>query len=264
MNAGPALDQHEETAEMDDHTKQLLLLGREHYEKREFDKAEYLLRQVLDKTDRFADVFDMLGVIAHSKGDFAKAEEYFEKAIELNPNYTEAQLNLMVTYNDLGKYEAAREIYSNIRSRDAGDHRGDAFAKGKIANMHAEISQAYQDAGMTLQAIEELEKAVGLCPGFADLRTRLGVLLRDTGSTAQAREQFEAAKEANPKYLQARLALGVLLLSAGDRDEAKDEFNAVLEQDPDNKSAQMYLRIAAARETLKTIPPSDADDAKEP
>ncbi len=241
---------------MDDHTKQLLLLGREHYEKREFDKAEYLLLQVVDKTDRFADVFNMLGVIAHSKGDFARAEEHFEKAIQLNPNYTEAQLNLMVTYNDLGKYDAAREIYSNIRSRDAGDRKADPFAKGKIANMHAEISQAYQDAGMTIQAIDELEKAVGLCPGFADLRTKLGILLRDSGDALRAREQFEAAKEANPKYLQARLALGVLLLGAGDRDEATNEFNAVLEVDPENKSAQMYLRIAAARDKLKTIPPS--------
>ncbi len=244
---------------MDDHTKQLLLLGREHYEKREFEKAEYLLKQVVDKTDRYADVFDMLGVIAHSKGDFAKAEEHFEKAIQLNPNYTEAQLNLMVTYNDLGKYDAAREIYSSIRSRDSGDRRADPFAKGKIANMHAEISQAYQDAGMTIQAIEELEKAVGLCPTFADLRTRLGVLLRDTGDAARAREQFEAAKEANPKYVQARLALGVLLLSAGDKDEAVQEFNAVVAQDPDNKSAQMYLRIAAARDALKTIPPVDPE-----
>ena len=58
---------------MDDHVKQLLLLGREHYQKREFDKAEYLLRQVVTETDRLADVFDMLGVIAHSRGDFVLA-----------------------------------------------------------------------------------------------------------------------------------------------------------------------------------------------
>ena len=45
---------------MDDHVKQLLLLGREHYEKREFDKAEYLLKQVVAETDRFADVFERL------------------------------------------------------------------------------------------------------------------------------------------------------------------------------------------------------------
>ena len=176
---------------MDDHTKQLLLLGREHYEKREYDKAEYLLRQAVEKADHFADVHNMLGVIAHSKGRFAEAERSFERAINLNPNYTEAQLNLMVTYNDLGKYDAARQVYGGIRASDRGERQIDPYAKGKIANMHAETSQAYQDAGMTTEATHELERAVNLCPEFADLRTRLGVLYRDAGNADAARAQFE-------------------------------------------------------------------------
>ncbi len=60
----------------------------------------------------------------------------------------------MVTYNDLGKYDAARQIYSQIRHRGAGGlAKADPFAKGKIANMHAEISQAYLDAGMIPEAV---------------------------------------------------------------------------------------------------------------
>ncbi len=231
---------------MDEHLKQLLLLGREHYQKREFDKAEYLLRQVVAATDRYADVFDMLGVIAHSRGDFAQAEQHFEKAVALNPNYTEAQLNLMVTYNDLGKYDSAREIYSRIRSRGAEGGSGDPFAKGKIANMHADVSQAYQDCGMVSEAIAELEKAVNLCPQFADLRTRLASLYRDTSQMQRAREQLELAKAANPNYAQARVLLGVVLLSAGEVTPAREEFETVLKADPDNKSAQMYLKIANA------------------
>src|SRR4051812_4842510 len=122
---------------MDDHLKQLLLLGREHYQKREFDKAEYLLKQVVQQTDRFADVFDMLGVIAHAQGDFAQAEQYSERAVSLTPNYTEAQLTLMVPYNALGKYDPAREISARFRGRAAGgDGPADPFAMGKIANMH--------------------------------------------------------------------------------------------------------------------------------
>src|SRR5262245_3768988 len=103
---------------MDERLKQLLVLGREHYERREYDRAEHVLRQVVEKTDRFADVYNMLAVILHERGDFAGAEKYFEHAVELNPNYTEALLNLAVTYNDLGKYEAARQVYSRIQQTD--------------------------------------------------------------------------------------------------------------------------------------------------
>jgi len=233
---------------MDDHVKQLLLLGREHYQKRELDKAEYLLRQVVAETDRFADVFDMLGVICHAKGDFTEAERYFEKAVSLNPNYTEAQLNLMVTYNDLGKYDAARHIYTQIRHRGAGGTaKADPFAKGKIANMHVEISQAYQDAGMIPESLQELERAVLLCPSFADLRTKLARLYRDTNQPERAREQLESAREANPNYGQARLLLGVMHLSAGEHNAAIVEFDAVISRDPDNKSAVMYRRLAEAQ-----------------
>jgi tetratricopeptide (TPR) repeat protein len=242
---------------MDDHLKQLLLLGREHYQKREFDKAEYLLKQVVQQTDRFADVFDMLGVIAHSQGDFAQAEQSFERAVSLNPNYTEAQLNLMVTYNDLGKYDSAREVYARIRGRAAGgDGPADPFAMGKIANMHAEISQAYQDAGMVAEAVIELERAVALCPTFADLRTRLATLYRDTGHKERAREQLEIVKQHNPSYIQARVLLGVALLSAGEYDAAIGEFEAVLERDTDHKSARMYLKIADSQRAKSLFPPA--------
>ena len=241
---------------MDDHLKQLLLLGREHYQKREFEKAEYLLKQVVQQTDRFADVFDMLGVIAHAQGDFAQAEQNFERAVSLNPNYTEAQLNLMVTYNDLGKYDAAREIYSSIRGRAsaAGEASHDPFVMGKIANMHAEISQAYQDAGMAAEAVQELERAVALCPTFADLRTRLAILYRDLGQKERAREQLEVAKQHNPNYIQARVLLGVLKLSAGEYEAAIAEFEAVLLRDPEHKGAQMYLKIAHTQKRNSPYP----------
>src|SRR5215831_13200649 len=184
----------------------MLLLGREHYAKREFDKAEPLLREVLDKDDRFADVHDMLGVICHARGNFAQAEHHFERAIAINPSYTEAALNLAVTYNDRGKYEAARQVYSRIRGGPGGTAKTlDPFARGKLANMHAEVGQAYADAGLSREAIAEYEKAVGLCPHFADLRTKLGTLLRESNDLTRAREQYEAAVAARPTYAPARI-----------------------------------------------------------
>src|SRR5579863_3390194 len=138
-----------------------------------------MLREVLAETDRYADVHDMLGVVAHSRGNFIAAERHFERALAINPTYTEAALNLAVTYNDRGKYEAAREVYARIKGRPSGAVTGlDPFARGKLANMHADLAQAYADAGLPREAIGEYEKAVALCPEFADLRTKLGTLLR--------------------------------------------------------------------------------------
>ncbi|HEY8040229.1 MAG TPA: tetratricopeptide repeat protein [Polyangiaceae bacterium] len=250
---------------MDEHTKQLLLLGREHYQKRDFDKAEQMLRQVLETDDRLADVHDMLGVISHSRGNFSQAEYHFERALAINPNYTEAALNLAVTYNDRGKYESARQVYARIKGTPGGSLQGlDPFARGKIANMHAEVGQAYADAGLAREAIAEYEKAVGLCPQFADLRTRLGTLLREINDLPRAREQYEAAVTARPSYVPARIQLGVTLLSLGETDGAGDQWKKVLEIEPENVRAKMYLRMMANARTSAPPPPDTGADGSKP
>jgi tetratricopeptide (TPR) repeat protein len=236
---------------MDERLKQLLILGREHYERGEFERAELALRQVLEKTDRYADVYNMMAVILHERGDFVAAEQYFERAVELNPNYTEALLNLAVTYNDLGKYEAARQVYSRIRQDESGTGVLDPYARGKIANMHAGLAQAYADAGCLSDAIEQMKKAVDLCPTFADLQTRLGTLYRDAGNLALAREHYRAARDANPKYPVARVLLGVTLLSLGMADQAIIEWREALALDPENKSAKMYLRMVEGQRNAR-------------
>jgi tetratricopeptide (TPR) repeat protein len=229
---------------VNERVKQLLVLGREHYAKREFEKAEQMLRMVLEEEDRYADVHDMLGVIAHSRGNFLVAERHFERALEINPAYTEAALNLAVTYNDRGKYEKAREVYSRIKVGAAGTTAGlDPFARGKLANMHADIAQAYHDAGLIREAVREYEKAVGLCPHFADLQTKLGTLLRELNDLSSARKAYEAAIQAKPNYVPARLQLGVTLLSLGEPSAAEEHWKHVISLEPENSQAKMYLRM---------------------
>ncbi|HMA93404.1 MAG TPA: tetratricopeptide repeat protein [Polyangiaceae bacterium] len=240
---------------MDDHGRQLLLLGREHFDRGEYEKAEYLLRQLMPKAERFADVHHMLGIIAHHAGDFKQAEQHFEKAIQINPSYTEAQLNLVVTYNELGNYDAARRLYALIRSRTQ-EQKVDRLVRGRISNLHAQVSQAYLDAGMLLDAASELEKAVQLSPEFVDLRVRLGLLYRDLGELTRARSELETARNTNPKYVHAHLSLGTLLLGAGELEAARREFEAVLAIEPEHKMAATYLRLV--RSPLRTSPPPSA------
>lgn len=238
---------------MDERTKELLILGREHYQKGEYDRAEHVLGQVLEKTDSFADVHNMLGFILHGRSDFVAAERHFERAVELNPTYTEALLNLAVTYNDLHKYEAARQVYARIHKAEGQTGMMDPFARGKLANKHADLAQAYLDVGGREEAVMELKKAVSLCPTFPDLWTRLGSIYRDMGNLAFAREAYETACKAAPRYVQARVLLGVTLLAQGLPDEAIATWTEALSIEPDNKSAKMYLRMAEAQRAKKEV-----------
>lgn len=248
---------------MEARLKSLLVLGKEHYERREFDRAEQALSEVLALGgDRFADVHNMLAFILHDRGDLKGAEQHFRRAVEINPRYIEAHLNLAVTYSDQGKYEEAHRVYERIRELEGSDKSLDPFVRGKIANMHAEVAQAYIDAGCRAEAIGELRKAVELCPTFADLHMKLGNLHRDGGNLPMAREHYATACTVNPKFVPARVLLGVTLLALGHTDEALAEWKAALAIDPANKNAQMYTRMAEAQKAQKAQKAANAAHTK--
>ena len=189
----------------------------------------------------------MLGVIYHAQGRFSDAEEAFENALRLNPRYTEAALNLSVTYNDRGKYDARARGLHAARSRAAVGQPNalDRFARGKLANMHADLGAAYAGLAMFDEAVREYSKALDLCPDFADLRVRLGNVYRDMGMFHAAVAEFEHAKKLRPDFIPARIHLGVTLFSLGRSDAALAEWQEVLRIDPTNKTAQLYIRMVS-------------------
>ena len=232
---------------MDERLKQLLTQGRDLYHNREFEKAEKVLTQVLRENRGFADVHNMLGVIYHDAGRFTQARDCFEQALQINPNYTEAALNLAVTYNDLGQYKEAKEVYGRAMAHTKSHPRSlDPFAKGKIANMHADLGDAYQGIGFYAEAVREYKQALELCPTFIDIRTRLASTFRDMGDLEAAMTEYREVISHNPNYIPARLQLGVTLYSAKRLDDAIAEWRSVLELDPSNKNAHKYLKMVGA------------------
>ena len=229
---------------MDDRLRQMMHLAHEHYEAREYDRAEPLLEQIVREHRGFADMFNMLGVIHHTASRFAQAEAAFKEALRLNPRYTEAALSLAVTLNDLGRYVEAREIYARaIETSRAEPRYMDPFARGKIANMHASTGDAYVGLGLLEEAAREYKTALALCPTFVDIRHKLASTLRDAGDKEGALREYEACKAQTPKYVPARVNLGVTLYSLGRKEEARAEWESVIAEDPANKSARMYLDI---------------------
>jgi len=229
---------------MEKEMRRHMTLGREHYRAGDYQKAEVHLSEVVKAHPSFPDLFNMLGVIYHSLERHDEAESCFETALELNPNYTEAALNLSVTYNDGGKFDKARAVYNSALRRSQPDEKSlDPFAKGKIANMHAEVGYVYAGTGLYDDAARELEKALTLCPSFVDIRTRLGHVYRDQGKPRAAIEQYEIALRDKPDYVATLLALGITQFSIGNSDAAVSAWRQVLKIDPAEKKAAAYLRM---------------------
>lgn len=232
---------------MQDAIKQHLVAGREFYNGGEYARARPHLEAVLQTHDDFADIHNMLGVIAYEDGDPRSACASFERALILNPYYTEAALNLAIIYNELGRYLDAKRVYAQAQGERAGEglESLNHFVRGKIANMHAELGDAYVATGLLQHAIREFRHALTLSPTFVDIRTKLATTLRDTGKVDEALDEFIGLRESAPEYLHARIHLGVTLWRAGRIAEARAEWSYVLDHDPGNRSCRVYLRMTA-------------------
>ena len=172
------------------------------------------------------------------------AAALLEQALSINPNYTEAALNLAVTYNDLGRYEEARVVYSRaVAISKSAPKRLDPYAKGKLANMHADLGSAYHGLGMYDEAIEEYSKALRMAPDFVDIRTKLGNTYRDKGDLDRAERELRRAMTQKPNYIPARIHLGFTLYRQGRVPEAVTELQEALKLDPDNKRCKLYLEM---------------------
>lgn len=200
--------------------------------------------ELLETRDGFADVHYRMGVLHERKDELSSAEESLRKAIRLNPSYAEARLALATIYERQGDFDRSQEVAAPVEGvgkQTAGAL--DPTTRGKLANLQAEMGDAYRDAGELRDAIEAYRKALDRCPTFHDIRFRLGVVLRDAGLPSQSLTEFRRVLRGNPTLLEAAVQLGLTLYSLGRTDDALAHWNAVLDRDPTHRDAKMYLRL---------------------
>jgi tetratricopeptide (TPR) repeat protein len=237
-----------ESAAMNPSERRAYAIGREHFERGDTDQAIEQLSELLRTHTDFADVHYMLGILFERKNDTTAAARSLREALRINPGYTEAMLALANVYELAGDFDRSREIAERAR-KVASPAAGtlDATTRGKLANLQAELGDAYSDAGDLREAVEAYRKALDQCPTFHDIRFRLGVALREAGQPARALAEFSRVLRANPNFTEAAVQRGLTLYTLGRGDEALSEWQAVLAQHPDRQDAAMYLRLVSKR-----------------
>lgn len=209
------------------------------------DNAAFVqFAELLETRDGFADIHYRMGVLLERKNELSSAEESLRTAIHLNPSYAEARLALATIYERQGDFDRSQEVATPVSG--AGKQATGALdptTRGKLANLQAEMGDAYRDVGELRDAIEAYRKALDRCPTFHDIRFRLGTVLRDAGLPSQSLTEFRRVLRGNPTLLDAAVQLGLTLYTLGRIGDAVKHWNEVLERDPTHRDATMYLRL---------------------
>ena len=110
-----------------------------------------------------------------------------------------------------------------------------------------ESAAGHINKGEQSAAVQELQEAVTLSPGFTEAQYRLGLALRQSADgSAKAESAFRQVLQLNPDHASAHLQLGLLFSAKGDRTEAAAEFENAARLAPGLAEAHRGLgRLAA-------------------
>lgn len=222
--------------------QQLLDAANDHYDQGQYPLAQPYYEKLVQQGLRYADVFNRLGVIYHLGGRLPEARWCFQQSLELNSGYLEAALNLTVTCNELGEYGSGLRTLQ--RAQRHSESSNDAYRRGKVANLHRALADAYLDLDRPEDAMHELGRALRLCPKFHDIRMELAKLLWLRGSAAGAREELMLILQLEPGHHDARALLGAIEMETGDPERGREHLQTVARQCADHPVANAYLREA--------------------
>jgi tetratricopeptide (TPR) repeat protein len=209
-----------------------------HVQRSEFDlaitKCDRQLKQVDQKPEISAMVYNLKGGVYLASQRNAPAEEAFKEAIKVSPNY-------------LKSYYALARIYISENKEDQ------AIAQYKAA---LDVNPKQASAHMLLATIYDLQKrfdlsekhyraALEVNPNFVAAANNLAYILADQDKDIEEAFNFaRLAKEKFPNDPNVMDTLGWVYYRKGLYDNAIGEFTDCLEKMPDNPTVTYHLGMA--------------------
>ena len=171
---------------------------------------------------------NLQGIEYAEYGDYQQALEYFDKAIQLNPNNPNYFNNRGNVYYGLKQYESAKEDYTQA-IRLAPDYY----------LPHMNLGSVYDDLGEPEQAIEKYDQAIELEPEHPGPYRNRGATLIRMREFTQALPDFDRAIELNSNYVLAYISRSVTHAALNQYDKATLDYARAMELDPE-RAFQTY------------------------
>ncbi len=177
-----------------------------------------------------------LGDVFLKEGKVDEAISYFQKAVQINPGYTDGHLHLGNALLQKGRVdEAITQIEQALQ------------IKPDYEKAHNSLGMALSKKGRVDEAIAHYEQALRIKPDYPNAQNNLGNALLRKGRVDEAITHYERALQIKPDFANAHASLADALLQKGRADEAITHFQQALQIKPDLADAHDHLGIALAQ-----------------
>lgn len=220
----------------------------------------------------------LLGYLYQGLGDLKAAAKAYNRALQIQPDYSPLRLRLAEVYLGLNKLEPARSLLRGLLSEP--DQKGAAaYGLGKLglaqgnsdeavrwlksaltthpeaSRIHYHLAMAYRGLGNTERARYHLQQRGAVDPPIEDLivqelenlvsgaRTHLYRAMQAVWARqfARAADEFRKVLTLEPNNIQARVSLARALYLLGQRQQARNELSAALKSEPHNPQANYFM-----------------------
>jgi serine/threonine protein kinase len=173
---------------------------------------------------------------------FSKSIEYFEQAIQKDPDFALAYVGLADSYLIAGLYQDVPTEEANMKGKEMIE---------KALELDDTIGEAHATLGMLKGfsfdwegAAKEYKRAIELNPNYAPAHHRYSYLLSFSGRHEEALQEALKARELDPLSEVMTRGLGKVCYLGGEHDLAINEINRALEFNPKSSDAYEFLFLA--------------------
>jgi Flp pilus assembly protein TadD len=208
----------------------LLRQAEDALENKDYNAAVLPLKTVTGAAPDSADAWFYLGYAYHGLHQDTEARTAYERAVQLNPELYQAQVNLGLLLFALKDLPGALP------------HLQKAVAlKPDEARPHLDLGVAFEASGQASAAETELRRALQLDPKLGAAAYQLGKIELDEKQYGSAADDFEKALAITPGDAEVELGLASAREALGQTTQAEQHFEASLKIRPGDAAVRFHL-----------------------
>ena len=173
-----------------------------------------------------------LAIKNHQKSNFDKAEKFYNKILQINPNHFESIFLLGSLSAQTKKLNPAKKLLEKAIQ-----------IQPNHANAHNNLGAVLQELKDYEGAINSCQKAIQIQPDHIDAYYNLGNTLKSLGKYEEAKKNYQKVIEIKPDHLDVNNNLGVVFGALGEYEQAFSSYKKAIQIKSNNSYAYYNLGL---------------------